>query len=124
VSRQISAGRNAQIRSYQTASVGWHPTQKRKELYHRESRFLLVGNDTLVAFSMFRFEREDDVDLIYCYELQVAPEAQRQGLGRKIVDALVRIGKAYNMEKIVLTVFLGLCLSFGPTRCSCFCSQR
>lgn len=47
---------------------GWQPAEKRAELFHPESRFLLLWSDdftvagsrprTLVAFTMFRFDLE------------------------------------------------------------------
>ena len=38
------------------------------------------------------------------YELQVAASAQGKGLGKKLLCDLEKIGKGFNMEKIMLTV--------------------
>ncbi|KAF8168034.1 acyl-CoA N-acyltransferase [Crassisporium funariophilum] len=94
---------------YQNSSFGWDPETKRKELFHNLSRFVLVQQDEspnpLVAFSMFRFEQEDEDDVLYCYDIQVATTAQGAGIGKRLLNALAIIGKAFRMEMILLTVF-------------------
>ena len=49
---------------------GWNPKVKKKELFDSKSRFILVHpadltTPTLLAFSMFRFEDEEDEDALY-----------------------------------------------------------
>ncbi|KAI0080116.1 hypothetical protein K474DRAFT_1705122 [Panus rudis PR-1116 ss-1] len=100
------------------SSLGWETHSKLEELFHRQSRFVIVHKCTdqdpdsssavfeaerIVAFTMFRFDREDDYDMIYCYELQIDREAQRQGLGKFLMQCLTQIGEKTRMEKIVLT---------------------
>ncbi|KAI8980654.1 acyl-CoA N-acyltransferase [Trametes punicea] len=101
----------------ESSSFGWNPKKKRKELFHRNARFILVydgdraaqngGTDRPIAFSMFRFERDQGEDLLYCYELQVSQAFRRSGLGHFLVDKLTEIGKHYGMSKIMLTVLKG-----------------
>ena len=45
---------------------------------------------------------------IYSYELQVAATSQGMGIGKKLMNDLTTLGRAFNMEKIILTVFKGL----------------
>lgn len=51
-----------------TEVFDWDPVEKRAELFHRDSRFLLVAPDgegletDLVAYSMFRFDVEEDME--------------------------------------------------------------
>lgn len=49
--------------------LGWDPKAKKKELFHSKSRFILVRpidlTIPLLAFSMFRFEHEEDEDILY-----------------------------------------------------------
>ncbi|KAJ7597108.1 acyl-CoA N-acyltransferase [Mycena floridula] len=92
---------------YRASSFEWNPPEKRQELFHQLSRFILVhGPDgRLTGFCDFRFEHEDEEDLVYCYELQISKAVQRKGLGKTLVDRLVSIGKGFFMEKIVLTCF-------------------
>lgn len=44
---------------------------------------------------------------IYSYELQVAATSQGMGIGKKLMNDLNTLGRAFNMEKIMLTVFKG-----------------
>ncbi|KAH9950468.1 acyl-CoA N-acyltransferase [Amylocystis lapponica] len=91
-----------------------------KELYHSASRFIIVRGDSgevgdsnatqggachLVAFSMFRFDREFGVNQIYCYELQVCKSLRRSGLGSHLMRQLLSLGRDWRMEKVILTVF-------------------
>ncbi|EIW64409.1 uncharacterized protein TRAVEDRAFT_109407, partial [Trametes versicolor FP-101664 SS1] len=92
------------------SSFGWHPKSKRKELFHRNARFILVldgegsqAATTLVAFAMFRFERDEGEDLLYCYELQVSGLFRGSGIGHFFVEKLTAIGKRWGMSKIMLT---------------------
>ncbi|KIM48139.1 hypothetical protein M413DRAFT_439860, partial [Hebeloma cylindrosporum] len=92
---------------YKSSSFGWDPEAKRKELFHSLSRFILVheaDTDTLLAFIMLRFELEEEEDVIYCYDIQVTKAAQGMGLGKELLSELAKIGNAYEMEKIMLTV--------------------
>ncbi|EGO00059.1 hypothetical protein SERLA73DRAFT_160099 [Serpula lacrymans var. lacrymans S7.3] len=113
---------------YMTSSFGWDPSSKQTELFDPLSRFILlermnennqleegaespIGVEsstfprTLVAYTMFRFEREDSQNVIYCYELQVKRETQRLGLGKRLTQCLVDVGTEWKMKKVMLTVF-------------------
>lgn len=100
---------------YETSSLGWNPAEKRKELFHTSSRFILAyrtkfasdspgAKKNLVGFSMFRFECEDEEAVVYCYELQVCLDTRGLGLGRTLMGYLEAIGEVYEMEKTMLTV--------------------
>ncbi|KZT72732.1 hypothetical protein DAEQUDRAFT_663387, partial [Daedalea quercina L-15889] len=105
---------------YAGSSFGWIPNDKQAELFHELSRFLLVRKTALLvasplgptetrcpisAYSMFRFEVEEKKDVVYCYEMQVLQELKRSGIGRCLMQQLVSIGKYWQMQKIMLTVF-------------------
>ncbi|POY71444.1 GNAT family acetyltransferase [Rhodotorula taiwanensis] len=102
---------------YEASSEGYDANEKRSELFHPESRFLTLRQDTRppLGYCIFRFdteetasEDEDDDDLCdvaYCYELQIEPGAQRQGIGRILMDALGRLAGAFKMDKTMLTAF-------------------
>ena len=57
------------------SSFGWHPSKKKKEMFHRNARYILVFSGALheengqsalpIAYSMFRFDREAGEDIIY-----------------------------------------------------------
>ncbi|KAG5731355.1 hypothetical protein E4T56_gene17710, partial [Termitomyces sp. T112] len=59
----------------------------------------------LAAFSTFRFEVEEDENVIYCYDLQIQSAYRRKGLGKMLMQILEKIGAAWGMEKVMLTVF-------------------
>jgi hypothetical protein len=41
--------------------ITWSPPKKKRELFHKHSRFILLENeDQLAAFCMFRFEAEEN----------------------------------------------------------------
>ncbi len=50
----------------------------------------------------------------FSYELQVSPDFKRQGLGRILMEQVKAIGRKYDMDKIVLTVFKGLLRVTSP----------
>ncbi|KIJ45119.1 hypothetical protein M422DRAFT_227724 [Sphaerobolus stellatus SS14] len=103
---------------YKTTGVfPWNPTKKRAELFHRDSRFVTIIpkggqlESNLLGYCMFRFDTEENLEeekelVVYCYELQVAKEAQGHGFGRHLMDILEKLGEKWQMQKIMLTVLL------------------
>lgn len=90
---------------YSQSSFGWNPTHKLAELFDPLSRFFLVYlAERLIAFVMFRFEHEDDEDVLYCYDIQISLMHRRVGLGKRLIQLLEVVGKDMGMDKIMLTV--------------------
>jgi GNAT superfamily N-acetyltransferase len=123
--------------------MGWNPPLKKLELFHRDSRFVIMRRpqaeddpDSLcaevpiVAYSMFRFDMEDNECVLYwyfvtfnfilrypiplghsfklsSYELQVSQSAQRGGIGKTLMKCLYDIAHGWKMQKVMLTVFKG-----------------
>ncbi|GAA5896700.1 GNAT family N-acetyltransferase [Sporobolomyces salmoneus] len=109
---------------YESSEDGWNPDEKRKELFHSESRFFILRSletgptvtekkkqeEGFLGYTVFRFDTEDtageeEADVVYCYELQVEPDAAGRGVGRVLMDTLDRIGRETKMDKTMLTVF-------------------
>jgi len=96
---------------YSASSFGWDPPEKHQELFASSSRFVMIdANESgtsglLAAFTMFRFEHDEGIYVLYCYDLQIRKLYQRTGMGKLLMTALENIGTAWRMEKIVLTVF-------------------
>jgi hypothetical protein len=120
--------------------MGWDPPSKKQELFHRDSRFVLLRRSQpqdglehlheelvpILAYSMFRFDVEDDECVLYwyvrlsmtpcslwgahllcSYELQVSQSAQRGGMGKSLMGCLDDIARRWNIRKVMLTVFKG-----------------
>ena len=102
--------------SYQNSSVGWSASGKRKEMRLPDLRYLLVTRtassssaDTEInveAFLSFMLTYEDGCEVIYCYEIHLAPSLRRCGLGRRLMRAMEDIGRAAGVQKAMLTVFV------------------
>lgn len=105
---------------YIAAGWGCNVQEKQKELFHRASRFVLIQRplptpsdgasihkDEIAAFMMFRFtwddEDEPDYPVLYLYELQVAPQFVRQGLGKYLLQYAMQLAEHFKMRKVVLT---------------------
>ena len=65
--RACHQGRSHHRDSAQTSSMGWNEADKRAEVFHPLSRFLLahVDGSRLAGFCIFRFEEEDGQNLAY-----------------------------------------------------------
>ncbi|SCZ90521.1 BZ3500_MvSof-1268-A1-R1_Chr1-3g02040 [Microbotryum saponariae] len=102
------------------SSEGFDPTEKRKELFHSDSRILVLrslgqepslpsSSEDLVGFSIFRFDTEETAhetrlaDVVYCYELQVDPSRRRTRAAKLLMDCLEWIAKGWKMDKVMLT---------------------
>jgi len=94
---------------------GWNKDEKLRELFSPTSKFLMIvddndkGDDTIVAFAMFRFEWDDEDEpeypVLYCYELQTSNEFQGKGIGKHLMKLLARFQEACSMRKVMLTCF-------------------
>ena len=111
---------------YQNSSWGLNLAEKKEELAHEKARFLIVsgsdqdditsiameknGENKTLAFSHFRFEVNDDdkptEEVLYLYEIQIDFIAQRNGLGKRIMQIMEIIAMQQKMRKVMLTVFL------------------
>ena len=108
---------------YRNSVLGWKPTEKKRELFDCESRFAILRPPAeegaeIAGFAMFRFdtepcaagdvtarEGEQEVEVVYLYEIQIRSANQRDGLGKELMDVVYDLGKATRMRKVMLTVF-------------------
>ncbi|XP_030564030.1 N-alpha-acetyltransferase 40 [Drosophila novamexicana] len=91
---------------YKQLKMGWQPKIKQSELNKNWARFLVAQNQQKqpVAYTMFRFDMDDGDCVLYCYEIQIAPEYQRKGLGKFMMQTLESCAKIWQLEKLMLTV--------------------
>jgi ribosomal protein S18 acetylase RimI-like enzyme len=116
----------------ETSGWGWDARKKKQELEHSRAQFLFVistkpsntpgiavseppakrsrrsaesNTNTLpIAFAHFRFDREECVDILYLYELQVSQLYQGKRIGQQLIEVLREIAQRCNVDRIVLTV--------------------
>ncbi|KAL1233369.1 N-alpha-acetyltransferase [Trichinella pseudospiralis] len=55
---------------------------------NKACRYIVVTNEAgyVVGFCHFRFDMERSRTALYCYEIQVAENYQRQGVGSAIIE--------------------------------------
>lgn len=93
---------------YEQSDWGWNRKSKLKEFQHILARFLILKlNDKLIGFCHFRFDFGSDNSeaCVYCYELQVARQFQRQGLGMHMMNILTMLAIRFKLYRVMLTVF-------------------
>ncbi|CAM9337852.1 unnamed protein product, partial [Phaeothamnion confervicola] len=96
---------------YETASWGWKAKKKRAELAHPNARFLVASDasNRMVGFTHFRFDWDDEdepaEDALYVFELQVASDMRRRGIGRRMMQVAEMLANKCGMSKTMLTVF-------------------
>lgn len=100
---------------YESSDWGYDAAAKRKELFEPDARYLLAfdseedANDgvppSIAGFVHFRFVDDDDVEVMYIYEIQVAERMQRKGLGKFLMQILLLVARKHLMKLVVLTVF-------------------
>ncbi|KAK9743224.1 hypothetical protein RND81_03G225900 [Saponaria officinalis] len=62
------------------------------------------NNRDIVGFVHYRFTLEEDLPVLYVYELQLEPDIQGKGVGRFLMQLLELIARKSGMAAIVLTV--------------------
>lgn len=58
-----------------------------------------------VAFVHFRYDLDYGIPVLYCYEIQVAPDHQGLGIGRQLLAILRLLAERARMDKVMATVF-------------------
>nr|CAI5836942.1 unnamed protein product [Callosobruchus analis] len=98
--------KNMQLK-YEQCSWGWNDKTKQEELFDDAAWYLMAKNvedRKLLGFSHFRFDMDEGIEVLYCYELQLDNLIQRKGLGKFMMQILELIAFKNNMKKVVMTV--------------------
>ncbi|CAH8851126.1 unnamed protein product [Trichobilharzia szidati] len=99
---------------YTASSWGWNAEMKRGEAFSSKSWLIICRCRNVsgtpeccstVGFVSFRFEREEEHPVLYCYEIQLYRQFQHLHVGTFLMEILSSIALAANMHRVVLTVF-------------------
>jgi ribosomal protein S18 acetylase RimI-like enzyme len=104
--------------AYKHSAVGWSRMKKRKEMKLLDMRYILVcredqlkgkekheDDSNVEGFLSFMVTYENGIEVIYCYEIHLAPSIQKQGIGKRLIHLYEEIGRNVGVEKAMLTVF-------------------
>ncbi len=99
---------------YASSGMGWSPAKKREEMKLPDLRYiLLIRPDSppatdlrIQGFLSFMLTYEDGYEVVYCYELHLAPALQRLGIGKLLMGVMEQVGKNAGVDKSMLTVFV------------------
>ncbi|PLW09214.1 hypothetical protein PCASD_18314 [Puccinia coronata f. sp. avenae] len=119
---------------YLRSADGYRPSEKERELFHPDARFLLASHQgqrggeeeddhhqhqhqqhetegIVDGFLMWRFDWEEcmsveegELEVAYCYEIQLRPDTRGKGIGKRMMEMLEQIGASWGMKKVMLTV--------------------
>ncbi|KFZ16777.1 hypothetical protein V502_04907 [Pseudogymnoascus sp. VKM F-4520 (FW-2644)] len=102
---------------YSASKQGWKPTAKRREMRLLELKYLLVrsagprdGDGTgkagdIEAFVSFMPTIEDEQEVLYVYEIHLAPSLRRSRLGRQLMMLVEGVARRIGVEKVMLSCF-------------------
>lgn len=58
------------------------------------------------GFCSFMLTYEDGCEVVYCYEVHLAPQARGLGIGKLLMGLVEGVGREVGVEKAMLTVFV------------------
>eukprot|EP00943_MAST-04B_sp_MAST-4B-sp1_P001295 g1295.t1 len=92
---------------YDKSGWGWSDRKKMNEHTDPSARFLVARNiqGEVIGFTQFRFLIEKNYEVLYIYELQVAMNGRRCGLGRHMMQICELMARKNEMKFVMLTVF-------------------
>ncbi|XP_014663320.1 PREDICTED: N-alpha-acetyltransferase 40-like [Priapulus caudatus] len=92
---------------YEMSEGGWSDRAKREEMTHESVWYLIARNQQgqRKALVHFRFDMDYEVEVVYCYEIQLVKEVQKKGLGKFLMQILELFAFKTGMKKVMCTVF-------------------
>ncbi|KAK1659859.1 acetyltransferase [Colletotrichum godetiae] len=92
---------------YRASKDGWRPSHKMKEMKSEGLRYVLVADDKICGFTSLMPTFEEGEAVVYCYEIHLLEELRGTGVGRTLMDYLVKVAKSIPIiEKVMLTCFI------------------
>eukprot|EP00698_Gefionella_okellyi_P025773 TRINITY_DN9548_c0_g1_i1.p1 TRINITY_DN9548_c0_g1~~TRINITY_DN9548_c0_g1_i1.p1 ORF type:complete len:248 (+),score=63.47 TRINITY_DN9548_c0_g1_i1:340-1083(+) len=95
------------MKDFYERAWGWKDDVKTEEFKNPNARFIIALDDAdkPLAFSSYRFDLERQTEVLYVYEIQLEPEAQRKSLGKHMMQVMELIARKLQMKWIMCTVF-------------------
>ncbi|TAQ87662.1 hypothetical protein B7494_g4002, partial [Chlorociboria aeruginascens] len=93
---------------YQNSQNGWKPRSKWKEMQLLDLKYLVVRlGEEVKGFMSFMPTYEDEIAVVYCYEIHLEIELRGAGLGQELMTRLYGIAQNITgVQKVMLTVFV------------------
>ncbi|OLN92813.1 putative N-acetyltransferase [Colletotrichum chlorophyti] len=104
---------------YAASTGGWRPVHKMREMKSTELRYILVkeaantaqsgstGEGRICGFTSLMPTFEEGEAVVYCYEIHLMDELRGTGMGRRLMDHLVKVAESIPIiEKVMLTCFV------------------
>ncbi|CAD5113671.1 DgyrCDS2831 [Dimorphilus gyrociliatus] len=91
---------------YEACEWGWNDKAKKSEMEEDAARYLIARDEKgdPQACVHFRFDLDDDIEVVYCYEIQLEESVRRKGLGKFLMQILELLALKTGMKKVVATV--------------------
>lgn len=92
---------------YVASEWDWNDKQKFEEMSDERAWYLVARDESNkpVAFVHFRFDVDFEVEVLYCYEIQLISSVRRKGLGKFLMQILELLAHKAQMKKVMCTVF-------------------
>ncbi|KAH7529293.1 hypothetical protein FEM48_Zijuj05G0169200 [Ziziphus jujuba var. spinosa] len=102
--REMVAPEARYIFVYEASDAGQCESLTMHSAEKRTSASCLKHKEHMVGFVHYRFILEEEVPVLYVYELQLEPHVQGKGLGKFLMQLIELIAQKNHMGAVVLTV--------------------
>lgn len=108
---------------YKTSEMKWSSAKKKREMILPDMRYIVLSENTstsvlpsesvpdgkgtlkTLGFISFMLTYEDNLEVLYVYEIHLDVELRSQGVGTVLMTLVESIGRKAGVEKCMLTVF-------------------
>lgn len=105
---------------YIGSGMGWNAKEKKQEMSQKHMKYIILylpkqdhhdasrrrTTNIVTAFCSFLEDYEDDLNVVYVYELHVNKGYQRNGYGKHLLNEMIKYATDKNISHIMLTAFL------------------
>lgn len=91
---------------YKNSSIGWKPSRKKREMKDLDMKYLTIRDGNVInGFASFMFTRDEDLAVLYIYEIHLRSTLRGKGLGKRLMALIEDAARLAGVEKCMLTVF-------------------